>query len=622
MAEKTFLPRKLTLVWKMAIISWIGLIGLLALGGIGFWVSADLTGTATTALEQVGKARSLYARTAEDALQSKEQARMLSELSSDLIALQKDVIEGSNRHIPGVTAEKVILHAQQLAQKAALVKAVPGADKPIPGTNGITLGDQVVGNFTDVAILLEYELPDLFAETPGTAAFKRRQGDMIISMTGMYWFISRTLGELSDGLAERVANDQTELVRASDEADRIALQANQELLDVTGHAREALLITFVITIAALATLFIRFAIGVISPLKKTVTMAEELRRGRVGARLEVGRRNDEFGDMARALNDFADNLQNEVVVALQKMAHGDLNVAVNPCDDQDEIRGALEKMASDMNSVLAQIQMSSNQISTGSLQVSDSSQSLSDGATSSASSLEQISASMSQLASQTTINADSADQANALSKQAKQFAEQGNTEMAAMVGAMGEINSASHNISKIIKVIDEIAFQTNLLALNAAVEAARAGQHGKGFAVVAEEVRNLAARSAKAARETAVLIEGAVTKAKNGSNIAQATEKALDEIVSTVTRVTDLVEEISVSSREQAEGISQVNQGLTLIDQVTQQNTASAEESAAASEELSAQAGHLRQMLARFVLRSGRPGGAEETRLLEAGWGD
>jgi len=211
---------------------------------------------------------------------------------------------------------------------------------------------------------------------------------------------------------------------------------------------------------------------------------------------------------------------------------------------------------------------------------------------------------MNEMAAQVKQSSLHIGRANALSDEAQKVAEQGNAQMQEMIASMQEINEAGENISKIIKVIDEIAFQTNLLALNAAVEAARAGQHGKGFAVVAEEVRNLAARSARAARETAELIEGSVEKTARGTRIANQTAEALKEIVTRITEVSNLLDEVSEASTEQAEGIAQVNEGLNQIDKVTQINTASAEQSAATSEELASQAAHLRQMLSQFTLRS------------------
>ncbi len=242
------------------------------------------------------------------------------------------------------------------------------------------------------------------------------------------------------------------------------------------------------------------------------------------------------------------------------------------------------------------------QVETAAGQVSGSSQSIAQGASEQAAALEETTSALTEMSTMTHQNAELAQQAATLSGEAKNVSDRGNQAMARMSSAITDIQKSAAETAKIVKVIDEIAFQTNLLALNAAVEAARAGEAGKGFAVVAEEVRNLAQRSAEAAKNTTSLIEESVKNAQNGVNIAGEVGKDLGEITDKSTRVNSLITQIADASKEQARGIEQVSTAATQMDQVTQSNAANAEESASASEELSGQARALNQMVGDLMM--------------------
>jgi methyl-accepting chemotaxis protein len=295
----------------------------------------------------------------------------------------------------------------------------------------------------------------------------------------------------------------------------------------------------------------------------------------------------------------------ETSAVLQEMAAGNLSVAVTGDYQGDHVllAQALNRAINSFNEVLIHISDTSVQVAVGAQQVADSSQIISQAASEQAATTEEMDASLTEIAVQTKQNAEKALQANNLAITAQKQTADGNAKMQKMLEAMTVINDSSANISKIIKVIDEIAFQTNILALNAAVEAARAGQYGKGFAVVAEEVRNLAARSADAAKETAALINDSIQRVAIGSQIANETARSFDKIMAEIVQTTTLAGDIASASNEQAAGIVRVNQGMDQITQVTQTNTATAEQSSAASEELATHAGLLEKMVRKFQLK-------------------
>ena len=295
---------------------------------------------------------------------------------------------------------------------------------------------------------------------------------------------------------------------------------------------------------------------------------------------------------------------NDVVQHARAIAQGDLSteVRVTSGGEAGELQQALADMQASLRSMVAQVRAATDSISTASTEIATGNQDLSARTEQTASNLQQTASSMEQLTGTVNQSAESAHQATQLASTAAQAAQRGGDVVSRVVSTMDEINAASKKIADIIGVIDGIAFQTNILALNAAVESARAGEHGRGFAVVANEVRNLAQRSAQAAKEIKTLIGTSVDKVEGGARLVADAGTTMDEIVAAVKRVTDMIGDISASAREQSSGIGQVNQAVTQLDQMTQQNAALVEESAAAAESLKDQAQRLASVVGQFRL--------------------
>lgn len=321
---------------------------------------------------------------------------------------------------------------------------------------------------------------------------------------------------------------------------------------------------------------------------------------------EVYGRRTEMQELGSIINSLSNITKERELLALS-MANSDLSSAVEVSNEKDKLGSAFQKMQKNLNQIVTDIKVTGDHFKFSTSQVADSSHSLSKGATEQASSIEEITSALHEFEAENKLTAKNANRANELSVNVKNWADKGSQHMNMMMEAMSEIDQSSQKMSSIIKVIDEIAFQTNLLALNAAVEAARAGKYGKGFAVVAEEVRNLASRSAKAAQNTSDLIESSAAKTQKGSEMAENTSQVLDEMLKEVTDVTQLISNISNASENQIQLLADVSHGLERIEQVTQQNSATAEQTAAAAGELASQADGMQQLLEQFKLEGDGP---------------
>ncbi len=340
-------------------------------------------------------------------------------------------------------------------------------------------------------------------------------------------------------------------------------------------------------------------------------LIDSARNGDLGRRIELDNKQGFFRELSSGINELIETVSTvfgDIATVMGTMAKGDLTQSMSGdyaglfAKVKDDINGTRHNLAD----IISELRQSAEHINTSSEEIAAGNNSLSARTEQQASALEETASSMEELTSAVKNNADNAQQANQIATTAQQTAQHGGSVVGKAVDAMKDINSASNKIAEIIGVIDEIAFQTNLLALNASVEAARAGEQGRGFAVVATEVRNLAGRSATAAKEIKELIQDSVVKVKIGADLVNESGETLDEIVGSVKKVGDIISEIAAASQEQSTGIDQVNQAVTSMDELTQQNAALAEETAAAAASMTNKAREMSDKMNYFTI----PGGA------------
>ena len=436
-------------------------------------------------------------------------------------------------------------------------------------------------------------------KTPHDTIHHNAEGVIAILKTGD---TDGAINELTETVLPSFGNVITELNGIMNRYNDLIKDKSDTITTVENTAQTVTIILIVVVMAASVFFALFITSSIIKPLHTMTETAEELAIGNLDVHTDYNI-DDQIGRLAESFRHLINATKHQVSVA-EMLASGDLTADVKPRSDKDTMSLAMGKMLDNLNQMFREVHTATDHVSAGSKQIADGAQSLAQGSTEQAASIEELSSSIAEIAQKTKTNAEIAEKTTKLEEMIIANAEKGSGHMDEMMEAVQEINQASQSISKVIKVIDDIAFQTNILALNAAVEAARAGQHGKGFAVVAEEVRNLASKSAEAAKETGAMIENSIEKAELGTRIAGETAASLTEIVSGINESSEFIKAIAKASEEQSLGINQINIGVDQVAQVVQQNSATAQESAAASEEMSGQSAMLQELISQFKLKN------------------
>lgn len=381
-----------------------------------------------------------------------------------------------------------------------------------------------------------------------------------------------------------------EMKEKQNEADSIATFTVWLMLGITA-------VSVIIGVILMLTLMKK----IVPPLKNLTKAADALASGDIDIKIDV-QSDDELGRLATSFKDMADGIMNQAEI-IQKMSQGDYTMEMNIRGENDVINNAIKNMLDQTNSMINELRQASDSVALGASHISSGSNSLASGSSEQAAKLQELTASLEKVKEKAEENSTVARNTMKEVAQAEELMGESTEYMKELNSAMGAINESSKEIAKVIRIIEDIAFQTNLLSLNAAVEAARAGQHGKGFAVVAEEVKNLAGKSAAAAKETAVLIENSIQNVTKGAEITKETNNSINQVNAIVESNAEASEKTSNVSEEQKQAVGDISEGLDGISRVVYENSSTAEESAANAEALHAQSELLKSIVSRFKIK-------------------